>query len=149
MAQPAAVNPVNDPEEQAIKQEEAAGFIAAAQFAGSKPGFVFKFGSLGLGYYVDNAAPAVAPPAPESAPMLGAPTPVEAAVEQQPPEAAEEAAGAAKEAEFVIDTVDCTTINYTKVRNADFEQKRAQQRHRISPRGTISYKHKNFSQRHH
>ena len=38
-----------------VKEEPGAEFLSAKSFAGSKPGYVFKAGASGLGYYRDRA----------------------------------------------------------------------------------------------
>ena len=55
----AAAPPAKKPKEAAAGKAPPAVFVAAKRFAGAKPGYYFRKGAKGLGYYVDAAAPAV------------------------------------------------------------------------------------------
>ena len=56
-ARPAPPQPAALPQPAASSSSASAAFMPAGMFAGARPGYVFKAGDSGLGYYRDGAAP--------------------------------------------------------------------------------------------
>jgi len=48
------LNSQNEEKKVEIEEEENIDFIPSDTFRGAKPGYVFKSGDMGIGYYVDN-----------------------------------------------------------------------------------------------